>query len=364
MPSNADECSLGDLFAELSRETGILIRKEVELATTEMSGKLKVAGTQAGIRRRRRRPRTRGPARAARRDCDWAHLARDASMAGRPDRRGCGHCRRIRAGQPRLVKNAQHQLRAGANNGNAQGERDMDDENTGLNEGWGNPAAPRERAYAAQDQPPERRTEEIRSDIEQTRAELSETVDAIQDRLRPANLVSQARDTVREATVGKVKQMAENARSSLRSGGYGSDYGDYTDGDSVIDRIRANPIPAALAVASVAWIAFKGKDRSHRRTSPAIYGSTRDGEAFVRETVISEDVEDGWVSSRHGTTPPRWRAACRIVCAARRPRAQRNRWHARRPSARRQRQPDRGRCDCRGGRTHHRPGAAGNGARE
>jgi hypothetical protein len=170
----------------------------------------------------------------------------------------------------------------------------MDDENTGLNEGWGNPAAPRERAYAAQDQPPERRTEEIRSDIEQTRAELSETVDAIQDRLRPANLVSQARDTVREATVGKVKQMAENARSSLRSGGYGSDYGDYTDGDSVIDRIRANPIPAALAVASVAWIAFKGKDRSHRRTSPAIYGSTRDGEAFVRETVISEDVEDGW----------------------------------------------------------------------
>ena len=49
MPPNADERSLGDLFAELSRETGVLIRKEVELATTEMSSKLKVAGTQAGI---------------------------------------------------------------------------------------------------------------------------------------------------------------------------------------------------------------------------------------------------------------------------------------------------------------------------
>jgi drug/metabolite transporter (DMT)-like permease len=49
MPPNADERSLGDLFAELSRETGVLIRKEVELATTEMSGKLKVAGTQAGV---------------------------------------------------------------------------------------------------------------------------------------------------------------------------------------------------------------------------------------------------------------------------------------------------------------------------
>jgi drug/metabolite transporter (DMT)-like permease len=49
MPPNADERSLGELFAELSRETGLLIRKEVELATTEMSSKLKVAGTQAGI---------------------------------------------------------------------------------------------------------------------------------------------------------------------------------------------------------------------------------------------------------------------------------------------------------------------------
>lgn len=49
MPPAADERSLGDLFAELSRETGVLIRKEVELASTELSGKLKVAGTQAGV---------------------------------------------------------------------------------------------------------------------------------------------------------------------------------------------------------------------------------------------------------------------------------------------------------------------------
>ena len=49
MPPGTDERSLGDLFAELSRETGVLIRKEMELATTELSGKLKVAGTQAGI---------------------------------------------------------------------------------------------------------------------------------------------------------------------------------------------------------------------------------------------------------------------------------------------------------------------------
>lgn len=49
MPDRGDDRSLGDLFAELSRETSMLVRKEVELATTEMSAKLKHAGTQSGI---------------------------------------------------------------------------------------------------------------------------------------------------------------------------------------------------------------------------------------------------------------------------------------------------------------------------
>ena len=39
-----DERSLGELFAELSRETGVLVRKEVELATTEMTAKARTAG--------------------------------------------------------------------------------------------------------------------------------------------------------------------------------------------------------------------------------------------------------------------------------------------------------------------------------
>ena len=49
MPDRTDDRSLGELLAQLSRETSVLVRKEVELATTEMSAKLKAAGTQAGI---------------------------------------------------------------------------------------------------------------------------------------------------------------------------------------------------------------------------------------------------------------------------------------------------------------------------
>jgi drug/metabolite transporter (DMT)-like permease len=44
-----DDRSLGDLFAELSRETGVLVRKEVELATTEMTSRAKVAGAHVGV---------------------------------------------------------------------------------------------------------------------------------------------------------------------------------------------------------------------------------------------------------------------------------------------------------------------------
>jgi len=43
-----DNRSLADLVAELSRETGQLVRKEVELATTEMTAKARQAGRHVG----------------------------------------------------------------------------------------------------------------------------------------------------------------------------------------------------------------------------------------------------------------------------------------------------------------------------
>ena len=47
MAAPADNRSLGELMSELSRETGTLVRKEIELATTEMSARLREAGVQA-----------------------------------------------------------------------------------------------------------------------------------------------------------------------------------------------------------------------------------------------------------------------------------------------------------------------------
>lgn len=49
MADGSDNRSLGDLLTELSRETGELVRKELQLATTEMTAKARNAGVQVGI---------------------------------------------------------------------------------------------------------------------------------------------------------------------------------------------------------------------------------------------------------------------------------------------------------------------------
>jgi xanthine/uracil permease len=49
MADKLDNRSIGELLAELSRETSQLVRKEVELATTEMTAKAKRAGGHVGI---------------------------------------------------------------------------------------------------------------------------------------------------------------------------------------------------------------------------------------------------------------------------------------------------------------------------
>ena len=49
MADKLDNRSIGDLRAELSRDTSQLVRKEVELATTEMTAKARKAGGQVGV---------------------------------------------------------------------------------------------------------------------------------------------------------------------------------------------------------------------------------------------------------------------------------------------------------------------------
>lgn len=57
----------------------------------------------------------------------------------------------------------------------------------------------------AMDAPTEERTREIRAEIEQTRGEMTETVNAIQDRLRPSNMAANAAESVKNTVRSKAE---------------------------------------------------------------------------------------------------------------------------------------------------------------
>jgi len=136
------------------------------------------------------------------------------------------------------------------------------------------------------DETPE--TAEIRADIEQTRAEMSETIEALQERLSPSAIKEQAqeqfhdvkeqvkeqvreqfyeaKEMVRAATIGRVENMVQSASDNVNDARY-----------TVMETIRANPIPAALVGIGLSWLYM------NRRSTPVRYsgrGGVRGGEYY------------------------------------------------------------------------------------
>jgi ElaB/YqjD/DUF883 family membrane-anchored ribosome-binding protein len=112
-------------------------------------------------------------------------------------------------------------------------------------------AIPGERSGAVADDPEvARRTREIRHEIEHTREEMSETIDAIGEKLRPRNIVAGATDRLKNATTERVRDMTNRAGEA--AGGAMIQTRDAAGG--LIDGIRQNPIPAAMIAIGAGWL--------------------------------------------------------------------------------------------------------------
>ena len=118
-----------------------------------------------------------------------------------------------------------------------------------------------------------RETEAIRRDIEQTRDRLGHTVEALGERLNPARIKQQVKDNIREATIGRVQTMANNAKNRVEEGGRG-----------LVATIRENPIPAAMIVGGLGWLLF----------------ARRRGDAEMPVRTVSE-IEPTWSEDAHGS---------------------------------------------------------------
>ncbi len=121
-------------------------------------------------------------------------------------------------------------------------------------------------------------TATIRADIEQTRSEMSETIDALTERLSPSNLKEQAqeqfqevkeqvkeqvreqyyetKEMVRDATIGRVEHMVQSAGDTVSGAG-----------SSVVETIRQNPIPAALVGLGLGWLFMNRRSGSSSQTT-------------------------------------------------------------------------------------------------
>jgi ElaB/YqjD/DUF883 family membrane-anchored ribosome-binding protein len=110
------------------------------------------------------------------------------------------------------------------------------------------------------------RARELRDEIAETRGEMSETIEAIQDRLKPSNVVANAKESVRNATTEKVKQMANTAEYAA----------DRVMNNSFMDTVRDNPVPAAMIGIGAAWLLMKGRTESRRYGNGGYYDNQDD----------------------------------------------------------------------------------------
>jgi ElaB/YqjD/DUF883 family membrane-anchored ribosome-binding protein len=90
----------------------------------------------------------------------------------------------------------------------------------------------------------------LREDIESTRARLGDTLEELGTRFNPDRLKQEAKDTIHDATIGRVQHMARDTMQRANDAGR-----------QVTDLIRENPIPAAMIGVGIGWLAWSAGRR-------------------------------------------------------------------------------------------------------
>ena len=134
--------------------------------------------------------------------------------------------------------------------------------------------------------------DEIRAKIEQTRSDMAQTLARIQHRLRPAHLAVEAKHSIKQATVDRVKGAARKVSEAAN----GVVSRPAESGARLAGVVRRHPGPAALLGLMTAWWIVKSM---HRRPRAAA--------AVVRRTGVHPDgrAESRFTSSH--ATDPSWR---------------------------------------------------------
>jgi ElaB/YqjD/DUF883 family membrane-anchored ribosome-binding protein len=120
-------------------------------------------------------------------------------------------------------------------------------------------------------------------EIEATRSEMAGTVEELGDRLDPATIADRAKDRVREATIGTIETKVNNVTNAASD--FASDAGRTAQdaGSGLIETIKANPVPAAMAGLGLGWLILNR--RSGQRSSWGGSWSTGDRRGYEGNTI-------------------------------------------------------------------------------
>jgi ElaB/YqjD/DUF883 family membrane-anchored ribosome-binding protein len=124
----------------------------------------------------------------------------------------------------------------------------------------------------------------IRADIADTRERLSHTIEEIGERLNPQAIKENVKDTIREATLGRMSTMARQAADTVSrtTSGVGA-------------AVRDNPMPMALVAVGIGWMIWNA--RSSRTTR---YSSRGADLGYGPEYGPEYGVGYGTTSTRYG----------------------------------------------------------------
>ncbi|MEA2519653.1 MAG: hypothetical protein QOF49_1733 [Chloroflexota bacterium] len=104
--------------------------------------------------------------------------------------------------------------------------------------------------------------DQLAAEIALTRSEMTSTVEELGDRLDPGTIAERTTEKVREATIGKVEAKVDQMANTASELATNASETVQETGSGVLETIRQNPIPAALAGFGIGWLVLNRQPRS------------------------------------------------------------------------------------------------------
>ena len=108
----------------------------------------------------------------------------------------------------------------------------------------------------------------IRAEIRETRERMGDTIEEIGERLNPNRLKEQVKENIRDATIGRVETMAQNAVDRVND-----------TRRTFTNAIRENPIPAAMVGIGLGWLMWSSRQQG--AAGPRYTGGAERGRSNV-----------------------------------------------------------------------------------